>query len=467
MPSPLRPPKALPEWIELDYYRRPRLLRVLRGRIGWVVLLAGSAAIGLLMLWGKWTVFQAGPVSTAHCMFNNDCGRCHTEPFQPARRLWFGNAELRSVADAACLQCHDGPLHNDQQARDVSCSSCHQEHRGRPLLARVDDSHCTACHAQLTRKDGQPCDFLNVTDFASGHPEFQLWRDEKPTDPGRVNFNHHVHLKEQGVLGPDNKPVKLDCAACHQPDAERRYMLPVNYERHCASCHPLLVQVGGDWKDAAIARAAEQFRRTPAPHRRPAEVRAAMRERYTQFVEKFPAVLDADQAAEVERPIPGRRRPPPWEKAEGPAWVDYQLRAVERILFRGAGGCAYCHEPKSAAPPEIGALPEYLPTALKQRWFEHGLFDHDSHRNLRCAECHPSAGSRRTGDVLMPRVATCQACHNPRVGVRSECVDCHRYHDRRREKRWKGTLTISDALDDAAPTPEAPEKPGGQPAPDP
>ena len=33
MPSPFRSPKTLPEWIELDYYDRPRWIRMMRASI--------------------------------------------------------------------------------------------------------------------------------------------------------------------------------------------------------------------------------------------------------------------------------------------------------------------------------------------------------------------------------------------------------------------------------------------------
>ena len=41
------------------------------------------------------------------------------------------------MSDHVCQECHEGPLHNAQQANDPSCARCHQEHRGRPLLAKV------------------------------------------------------------------------------------------------------------------------------------------------------------------------------------------------------------------------------------------------------------------------------------------------------------------------------------------
>src|SRR5207244_802719 len=91
-------------------------------------------------------------------------------------------------------------------------------------------------------KAGGKCAFLDVRSFAF-HPEFKLWREGQPADPGTVRFSHAAHLAAEGVRALGGKSVKLDCASCHQPDADRRYMKSVNYEAHCAKCHPLAVQV--------------------------------------------------------------------------------------------------------------------------------------------------------------------------------------------------------------------------------
>jgi predicted CXXCH cytochrome family protein len=109
-----------------------------------------------------------------------------------------------------------------------------------------------------------------------------------------------------------------------------------------------------------------------------------------------------------------------------------QLPEAERGLFHLAGGCAYCHlEKKRAGPPRaIGDLPEYLKTDIRERWLPHARFGHDSHRMLGCTQCHDAEKSSQTADVLMPRMETCARCHNPKVGVRSDCAECHRYHNR-------------------------------------
>jgi predicted CXXCH cytochrome family protein len=124
-----------------------------------------------------------------------------------------------------------------------------------------------------------------------------------------------------------------------------------------------------------------------------------------------------------------------------------QLPEAERALFGLPGGCAYCHVPKApqAAQP-AGELPDYLPTNIRARWMPHARFRHDSHRMLVCTECHNARESSATADVLMPRVGLCAACHNARVGARSDCAECHRYHQRERgydpDKDW----TIREAV---------------------
>ncbi len=447
MPSPLRDPKALSDWIELDYYRRPRPLRQLRRWLTWAVFVVGAVTLVLITWLGQPTIYQAGPVATAHRMFNQDCARCHTESFQPINRLWPGNAPLRSVADHACQQCHEGPIHHAQQVTDPSCASCHPEHRGRPLLTQVADHHCTQCHADLKRKDGRPCQVASVSNFAGQHPEFALWRDREPKDPGRLRFNHRVHMREEGLLDGTGQWEKLTCASCHVPNTERQYPVPIHYEHHCARCHPLSVLVLGNWPDEPTRQAAAQFRQQPAPHRPPVEVRAALRERYTQFVQQYPVVLDSKPADSPQPPLPGTQRTRPVPSRESWNWVEAQLQQAEQLLFVGGGGCRYCHEPKDPGvvllPPR---LPEFVPTNLPRRWYPHRHFSHDSHRLLRCTECHAAAESVRTSDVLLPRIDTCQKCHNPQVGVRRECITCHRYHDRGRESAGKGRLTIADCL---------------------
>jgi hypothetical protein len=452
------PPSAeaapLSDWMEADYFRRPRRLRRLRPLLGWLVLLAAAVAIAVTLWPGTPTVYQAGPLSAAHNMFNDQCHVCHTEAFRTTQRLLPWHSGLSTVTNDACERCHAGAQHNEQEIRTPGCSSCHREHQGRVQLARVADSYCIDCHADIHRKDGAPSSFANVSDFRSRHPEFAIWRGPQPTDPGRVNFNHQLHLNAAGIPGGDGNLTKLTCQSCHQPDSDRRYMKPVTYAQNCASCHPLSVQLAGQWSSPAAVRAADEFRKQPAPHKAPAEVRAELRDRLLSLAEKVPELREGAGGAATERPLPGQRLPAP-EKRDVNAWVEQQLKVSERLLFHGAAGCAFCHIRKPATISLANALPVFEPTQVPQRWLMHGNFDHNSHRMLTCTECHAATTSQQTADVLIPRIDSCKQCHNPQVGARSDCSNCHRYHDRSREDTWKGGhFTIDESL--RPPTPRNP-----------
>ena len=56
-------------------------------------------------------------------------------------------------------------------------------------------------------------------------------------------------------------------------------------------------------------------------------------------------------------------------------------------------------------------------------------------------------------DVLMPSIDTCKQCHNrTTAGVRSDCLECHQYHDRSAEPRGlHGRMTVEQALEMARP----------------
>jgi predicted CXXCH cytochrome family protein len=454
MPSAFRNWKTLPDWLQLDYFRRPRALRQWKWTLTWATLLvvtALSAAAWFVPGSTRW--LQAGPVSNAHRTFNDDCGRCHTEKFQTARRIFGHGAFARSVPNEACVQCHDGPAHNVFQHEDLDCAKCHREHRGRAILAHVPSGDCTHCHADLVANSrrGDKTPFENVTGFPAGHPEFALWRHADPLmpegkDPGQLRFNHHLHLTSELVRDPRDakKPREeqrpLDCSACHQADPAGRYMLPVRYETHCASCHPLSVRLTGQFETPELREAASRFAAEPAPHRAPALVRAVLRDRLLNFVQEHPVLAGEDP---LDLPFPKARRMQPvtsqqwnWAKRElndleTVLFFNEQLPEAERGLFNLSGGCSYCHiEKPTPQPRPAGVLPEYRPTNLRERWLPHGRFHHESHRTLACTECHSARESKETSDVLMPRLDLCARCHHPKVGVRYDCVECHRYHDR-------------------------------------
>jgi hypothetical protein len=464
-------PKFESGWLELDYFRRPRWLRGARKYLTGGVCLAAVTLAGVTLLPVTRHVHQAGPVSTAHAAFGHQCGQCHRAAFQPLRRFVSGDDQLRSVSDTECLSCHDGPLHH-AEAPTRACATCHREHRGRPSLAWPEDGHCTACHANLAAVHPATC-YRNVADFAT-HPPF---RPSQPgqTDNAQVAFNHQLHLQiDFAVLkkarGPSlaDLPDRLECSACHQPDAARRYMQPINYESHCARCHILSVRLAGDFPDPPLQEAVRRFHQEPAPHREPEVVRATLRERLVRFVQENPVVPGEPRAASpVVRWLPGRSprevTEPEWSwvkrqlaEAEGLLFVNRQLPPVEQSAFLGGDGCRHCHVGDGAPAGRPDDLPHFRKTNIPARWFTHSRFRHDSHRELKCTECHAQAlTSTRTSDVLLPTLETCQKCHRDPGGARTACAECHTYHDHRQERSFDGPLTIREFLNGPAGAPEA------------
>ena len=266
--------KALAARIPLDYHRRPNsveswkrwlALLALVGAIAWVVVGfrfdAGRPALGD---WGRLQASR-GPVADVHAAWESDCEACHI-PFSPIRSgSWMADVfgHVASVSNTKCQECHQGTAHHDNAAGpELDCASCHRDHRGRDAsLVALDDSSCTSCHADLASHrvgSADPRGFAgNITAFVDGgHPEFHaLESAESEGDPGRLKFNHALHMTpgivrepspssadsgtpEPGVpykvartLDPSGvsryqkpgqdaqSPVTLDCADCHVADA--------------------------------------------------------------------------------------------------------------------------------------------------------------------------------------------------------------------------------------------------------
>jgi predicted CXXCH cytochrome family protein len=63
----------------------------------------------------------------------------------------------------------------------------------------------------------------------------------------------------------------------------------------------------------------------------------------------------------------------------------------------------------------------------------HARFDHQAHRQTKCASCHDVQSSKSSADVAMPTIKACRECHGgsrPIEGkVMSNCLLCHGFHD--------------------------------------
>lgn len=426
-----RTSKSIAERIDIDYYKRPYPLRTVNRWLSWGLLAAATAYVIAVMGFSNHAIFQAAPVSNSHQSFGAQCAQCHRESWRPLERLVTLNERTTSVPDSACRACHDTADHSTRQvaAQTPACVGCHREHRPERPLTAVADERCTICHANLQTSEGSPRIHPALADF-EGHPEFGVFRTGA-VDSTNLAFNHKVHLAPEGVFGPDRKREVLECWQCHQPDASRRTMQPIDYERHCARCHSnLLVFDPGRLADR------------PVPHGAVEPALAIVRRAYREYAEVQPKEV-LGPAAEPVRFDPAN---PPASRQTDEAllrWIDQRVREAELRLLEGTGGCRYCHQ---VAQSEVADY--QIPSARPpDRWYKMSVFAHNSHRMLRCVACHPAAQSTRTSDVLMPRIEVCRQCHGPQAPGRpaaSNCVVCHDYHDHAADPDYDGLLGLGE-----------------------
>lgn len=413
--------------------------------------------------------------------------------------------------DLTCTKCHAGPAHHatvKDQAFHEQCSNCHHDHQGRNFsLVRMNDSHCSKCHQNLSEAHarGEPAFANSVTSFAGDHPEFRSLKVDRA-----LKFSHALHMTAGLVYDPDDRqkwtpeslgkrfspdagnrytsaggsptdPVQLTCANCHSLDAghtppedqegrkvldlrlnalagaprrailperaEGAYYLPVNFDVHCKSCHPLRTApaTSGEMTIAAF----------DVPHRLETN---GLRHRLRG---EFATRLASGKNPILKTPLgPGGRLDPkePGEPARFGAELDRLTEAALKTLMQnlspvpaqgnaptGGFACGKCHYAAEAGKTDV------LPLPNKSVWLEHATFNHASHRSLTCASCHPGTeGSFAPGGrvnerepVLISGVKSCRACHAEAgksvelpdgrtaqsAGIRHACTDCHRYHN--------------------------------------
>ena len=367
----------------------------------------------------------SGEISSPHRHFGNDCNQCHQQPFVKVR-------------DSACIDCHqeitthaDPDLYDLPELQETRCATCHKEHNGNEHLIQTAQNLCSDCHGALvTDADSE---LTRISDFATDHTEFkvslmtkaglsrddpQAWQRISLDDPAirhetGLVFPHDVHLDVEGVDGLFGNQVMV-CDDCHRTDASGNYMVPIAMEPHCQSCHRL------EFDPADLER--------ELPHSDLPNLRKMLNEYYSLKALRG-GVKDADAPDLVtERRRPGK----PLTRKEQTVALKWALEkaefvAEEVIEFRS---CNLCH--KVERDPSVAAgwkIPE-VHTA-QSRWLPKGDFDHESHRNTTCETCHEAASSRRSEDVLLPKIAVCRACHGGQDSdnlLQSTCIECHDFH---------------------------------------
>ena len=188
---------------------------------------------------------DAGHLTSVHAGFTRDegCVACHTGHAKDAGS-WLLAAFSRNDPSTGCVSCHDftGPVmkaHNQEHPKrpgmaEISCASCHTEHKGSAFkIADVPDYACANCHQK------------SFDNFVSGHPPFPAGYPY--TRPGTIYFDHSKHIKDyftdpKRTKGPDRDAkfaalAKTKCTACHSIENATREVKPKPYAEICAGCH--------------------------------------------------------------------------------------------------------------------------------------------------------------------------------------------------------------------------------------
>jgi len=468
--------------------------------LGIAGLLAGLA-------YGAWMLsplgakqMSTGPLSKSHHAWNETgCDNCHVEytSIKPTGYV-FDKKIAISQNNSKCNSCHPMSDHYPSSMQPgklamESCVQCHHEHLGiNHNLLDIADESCVRCHKDLSQyASDQTKKFTSITSFDSsgGHPEFPTLDEKKNTkDPGTISFSHVQHMR----LGQPRKPgdatartfqsigvrfqeqyndrqqdgfVQLTCGDCHQRDHEasgfaaaaamevytpnykpngtksnlkpipfqsNEHVLykPIEFSKHCEACHQLDVTHKLDFKniDELIENVeTEQIRR---------KIESANR----QTPKGDPQDED------------GRR----FElSSSGKNLVELLKNRdpeAKKTLFR-TYGCNKCHQYSDDNVASANVTDIVMPSGIKSQWLKDATFNHGSHLNVNCQECHnmelesnkapddpnPPKGGHAS-QILIGGVETCRKCHivdevhrakqeslNVNVAT-ADCIDCHRYH---------------------------------------
>jgi len=468
-----RTTKKLAQRIDLNYFKRPTPYK--RVKL-WLCVLVPLLAL----VWIAWRgfsrdsrVYSSGRMSEPHAVLEKQCAACHVRKA----------GEYSAYAlDSACLGCHDGPVHHENQvaAAVPSCATCHAEHRGRINLSAASNQSCAECHGSLRVASGKPHYVTQIRSLEDGHPEFAVLRNGAK-DHGTILLNHAIHMKPIR-RGPNGPIVQLECGDCHhnyqtgwqyaatqypvapsyqvnpgtpmdnlpwplpalKPRAPSNFherMRPVEFARACSGCHLLTFDKRFD---------------EGVPHDKPEVVHAFLLKKFQEYIAAHPGEVRV--VRDPSRDLTGRPLQPEVRILTPAQWVAERTADAEELLSRKT--CKQCHVYEAPADnavvriptgnesesETVGTLPDIAPAKITIRWLPQAKFDHDAHRSFTCTSCHAKAlSSTETSDVLVPGIENCKTCHAPGPEhAESRCFECHTYHNWSKRKEVKPTFTLPE-----------------------
>jgi len=377
--------------------------------------------------------WSPGALSAAHHGLENNCEACHVEPFV-------------AVRDEDCLACHKDTADHAVQPRLTkargefawgdrlqwevahlfnkpgpgACTDCHTEHEGAGRMEPARQEFCADCHGTLASRLSDTT-LGDAADFGKLHPQFKalvatapnqskpqrLSLASKPKEWTGLRFPHDLHLDKRGgvarmasrIGAQHGYGAALGCSDCHRPAADGVRFLPVDMERDCEACHSLVYD----------------------------KVGPTFRTLRHGDVEQMTADLAAADRSPRQPVVSDRRRPGQY----APGGLYYgNFTGGSSTLARAmspAGVCGECHYPSGS-----GGRFGVMPVVQQSRYFTHGWFNHDEHKQETCTTCHSATRSGSSSDLLLPGIAQCRTCHlgedAKKAKVPSGCAMCHSYH---------------------------------------
>ena len=361
--------------------------------------------------------WSPGPLSGGHRVFGAKCSTCHRHAFQP-------------VSDEACKDCHKqvashlpaGELHSIT-FKDVRCSSCHQDHRGKAGLIQHNSSICVACHADIKSKNTKTA-LANIHDFGADHPQFRLTllegnnvlrvrQDEKVAlfEKSGLKYSHQVHLEKKGVSSPRGNIV-MGCKDCHIIDGAGIHFIPMTMKQTCqqSRCHIMYFSPPSDGV---------------VPHGSESEVMNRLRDFYAKWLTDSSVNNTADCSIADKAGNSAKRTLV--------CANELAIKNAASTLFREDGGnleCVLCHEIRATGDSEIPW--KVTPLQVNHDYQQSAVFPHSRHWTINCTECHNKLNSKTSPEVSMPTIEKCRECH---VGdhsvngkITSACDSCHKFH---------------------------------------
>ncbi len=230
--------------ITLNYFQASHPFRKWKRALSIIVPAIGAAWIVFAAVSGDEAIYNSGPISTAHAMFENRCTECHVTGSgaagQATARGWYWKQVTFEAAigdndmSTQCLDCHTfgGPAaspHNitypkAKSVRRTECTMCHTEHKGREAdISALSDEQCATCHER------------SFSSFDKEHPEFS--KTFPHSRRVSIRFDHAAHFGKhfEDRRVADKSPTS--CITCHQGVSADRIVEPLGFEENCAYCH--------------------------------------------------------------------------------------------------------------------------------------------------------------------------------------------------------------------------------------